>query len=133
MCVGPARTGHLLEVGVLGIDSDDDESDRARHAMPRPVPTPKAMTQESSKYTNQEIERAARLAEEFDPTGVPMDDTSDLRAVATAMDACRRDEIRLREAVEIARAYGRSWGRIATALGVTRQAARERFSPKVPA
>jgi hypothetical protein len=25
MCVGPARTGHLLEVGVLGIDSDDDE------------------------------------------------------------------------------------------------------------
>jgi hypothetical protein len=91
------------------------------------------MTQESSKYTNQEIERAARLAEEFDPTGVPMDDTSDLRAVATAMDACRQAEIRLREAVEIARAHGRSWGRIATALGVTRQAARERFSPKVPA
>jgi hypothetical protein len=37
----------------------------------------------------------------------------------------------LREAVEVARAHGRSWNQIAVALGVSRQAARQRFADKV--
>jgi len=83
------------------------------------------------KRTDEEIERAAEryrlLTETLDPEVTQVDDLSDLRAVATAAEASREDEARLREAVETARAHGRSWNHIAIALGVSRQAARQRF------
>jgi hypothetical protein len=50
----------------------------------------------------------------------------------TAADATRADEARLTEAVQIARAHGKSWNQIAVALGVSRQAARRRFADKLP-
>lgn len=84
------------------------------------------------RHTDEEIERAARrfeqLADELDPTSSTVDDTGDLRAVAAAAEATRADEARLREAVEVARAHGRSWNHIALVLGVSRQAARQRFA-----
>ena len=79
------------------------------------------------------IGRAAKLAEEFDPSGVPMDDTSDLRSLAETVDAVRAADARVRELVARARANGRSWGEIGIALGVSRQAARERFAEKINA
>ena len=84
-------------------------------------------------HTNEEIQRAAKLAEEFDPANTPMQDTTDLRAIAEAQDRVRTGEARIRELVALARANGRSWGEIGVALGVSRQAARERFSEKVRA
>ena len=60
-----------------------------------------------------------------------MDDTTDLRAIAEAVDRVRAGEARIRELVVLARANGRSWGEIGIALGVSRQAARERFTEKV--
>lgn len=85
------------------------------------------------KYTDEEIERAAeryeRLTEKLDPEVTQAEDLSDLRAMVAAAEATRDDEARLREAVEVARAHGRSWNHIAVALGVSRQAARQRFSP----
>lgn len=85
------------------------------------------------KHTDEEIERAAeryeRLTKKLDPDVTRAEDLSDLRAVAAAGEATREDEARLREAVEVARAHGRSWNHIAAALGVSRQAARQRFSP----
>ena len=84
-------------------------------------------------HTDEEIQRAAKLAEEFDPANVPMDDTTDLRAVAEAVDRVRAGEARVRELVALARANGRSWGEIGIALDVSRQAARERFSDKMRA
>lgn len=84
------------------------------------------------RHPDGEIERAAKrfeqLADELDPSTTEADDTDDLRAVAAASDAVRADEARLREAVEVARARGRSWNHIALALGVSRQAARQRFT-----
>ncbi|MGH9045359.1 MAG: sigma-70 family RNA polymerase sigma factor [Acidimicrobiales bacterium] len=84
------------------------------------------------KHTDDEIERAAerysRLTEELDSEVTRAEDLSDLQAVAAAAEATREDEARLREAVEVARAHGRSWNHIAVALGVSRQAARQRFS-----
>lgn len=84
-------------------------------------------------HTNEEIQRSAKLAEEFDPSGVPMDDTTDLRTLAEAVDNVRAGEARVRELVALARANGRSWGEIGIALGVSRQAARERFAEKIRA
>jgi hypothetical protein len=87
------------------------------------------------RHTDEEIERAAarfeQLAEELDPASARVAATDDLRGVADAAQAVRDDEARLREAVEIARAHGRSWNQVAVALGVSRQAARQRFADKV--
>lgn len=88
-------------------------------------------------HTDEDIELAAerfeRWASSLDPATTKAEDISDLRAVAQAADAVKADEARLREAVEIARAHGRSWNRIAVALGVTRQAARQRFAERATA
>lgn len=86
------------------------------------------------RHTDEEIERAAQrfeeLTEELDPDMVQADDLKDLRSVAEAAETARTGETRLREAVETARARGRSWNHIAVALGVSRQAARQRFAPR---
>jgi ECF sigma factor len=84
-------------------------------------------------HTDEEIQRAAKRAEEFDPSGVPIDDTTDLRTLAEAVDRVRAGEARIRELVASARTNGRSWGEIGIALGVSRQAARERFAEKIRA
>ena len=88
------------------------------------------------RHTDDEIERAAQrfeqLADELDPATAEADDTEDVRAIAAASEVTRADEARLREAVETARAHGRSWNQIAVALGVSRQAARQRFGRPTP-
>jgi hypothetical protein len=89
------------------------------------------------QHTNDEIERAGRrfeqLADELDPDTAEFDRTEDLRQVATISETLRAEEVQLRETVNIARAHGRSWNQIALALGVSRQAARQRFADKAPA
>ena len=89
------------------------------------------------KRTDEQIEEAARrfeaLADQFDPQTAQVEDLADLRAIAEAAERARRDEALLTERVALARAHGRSWNRIATALGVSRQAARQRFGGKVGA
>jgi hypothetical protein len=89
------------------------------------------------RHTDEEVERAARrfdqLADELDPATAEVDDTDDLRAIAAVSEAVRADEARLREVVEVARAHDRSWNQIAVALGVSRQAARQRFTDKTHA
>lgn len=88
-----------------------------------------------TRHTDTEInEAAARFeawADELDPA--KLEDIADLRAIADASDAVRADEARLREAVQVARGHGHSWNRIAAALGVSRQAARQRYADRTPA
>ena len=87
------------------------------------------------KHTDAEIEEAASrfeaLADNLDPNSVTADDLSDLQAVAEAAEQVRRDEALVTERVAAARARGRSWNRIAVALGISRQAARHRFASKL--
>lgn len=83
------------------------------------------------RHTDEEIERAAKHFEELDPEAAQVLVTEDLRGIADAAQTVRDDEARLREAVEVARAHGRSWNQVAVALGVSRQAARQRFADKV--
>jgi len=88
------------------------------------------------RHTDDEIAQASRrfeqLADDLDPANAEVDSTDDLREIAAVSEAVRADETRLRETVELARAHGRSWNQIAVALGVSRQAARQRFSDKAP-
>lgn len=64
----------------------------------------------------------------LDPDTTPVENIEDLRAVAEAVDDVESAEQRVRDAVAAARRTGRSWARIALALGVTKQAAHERFN-----
>jgi len=89
------------------------------------------------KHTDEQIEEAAQrfetLAGNLDPETAEVEDLADLRAIAEAAERARRDEALLTQRVALARAHGRSWNRIAAALGVSRQAARQRFGGKVGA
>jgi len=88
------------------------------------------------RHTDDEIEQAGLrfelLAEGLDPATVKVELTEDLRQIAANSEAVRADEAKLREAVEVARAHGRSWNQIGVALGVSRQAARQRFTDNRP-
>ena len=87
------------------------------------------------KHTDIEVKEAANrfemLADRLDPVTAKVDDLSDLRAIAEAAEQVRRDEALVTERVAAARAHGRSWNRIAVALGISRQAARHRFAGKL--
>ena len=88
-------------------------------------------------HTDEEIDAASRrfeqLVNDFDHAAAVVDNIDELSQVAAASEAVRAGEAKLRESVEIARAHGRSWNEIAMALGVTRQAARQRFSDRASA
>lgn len=81
--------------------------------------------------TREQLEAAAAGAEAWleslDPTTTPVEDTADLRAIAAAMNEVAAAEAKLATAVAAARSQGRSWGRIAMVLGVSKQAARQRY------
>jgi len=87
------------------------------------------------RHTDAEIEEAASrfeaLADNPDPESVTADDLSDPRAIAEAAEQVRRDEALVTERIAAARACGKSWNRIAVALGISRQAARHRFASKL--
>ena len=80
-------------------------------------------------HTDEEIKAAeAKLAARLESGATfEMHPTPDLRAVADAARAVEMAEALLRERVALARAHGQSWTRVALPLGVSRQAARQRF------
>lgn len=65
---------------------------------------------------------------DLDPAATPARDASHFRAIIAANEAVTSAEGRLRAAVQSARAAGDSWTIIGAALGVSKQAAQQRFS-----
>ncbi len=57
----------------------------------------------------------------------PESDGADLRAIGEALRTVAVSDLSLAEQVATARANGRTWTQIAAVLGVSKQAARERF------
>lgn len=83
--------------------------------------------------TDDELDAYADVvaSDDYDPVVVEVDDLRDLRAVADAGAAVQAADAQLVEVVALARAHGRSWTRIGVALGVSRQAVRQRFGQLV--
>jgi hypothetical protein len=81
--------------------------------------------------TRQELERAAADAElwldSLDPATNRADDPIDLRRIGLALRSLAVEQRELDEGVAAARANGRSWSEIGLVLGISRQAARERY------
>lgn len=85
--------------------------------------------------TPEQLKQAAAEAEAWlDSLGddVHVEDPADLRAIAQTVAEVAAAEERLAKLVRAARDNGRSWGRIAMALGVSKQAARQRFREETP-
>ena len=76
---------------------------------------------------DQAVDEAEKWLDSLDPSTHPAENTEDLRAITSAIGTIATAEGELREAVLQARSNGRSWGRISLALGVSKQAARQRF------
>jgi hypothetical protein len=93
-----------------------------------------------TKHSEQELDQAAvrfeQWADEVDPAALDADGQvdrgDDLRQLAEAVDAAVTAQARIAELVAVSRAQGRSWGEIGIALGVSRQAARQRYAEPVP-
>lgn len=64
----------------------------------------------------------------LDPAATSARDAAHFRAIIAANEALASAEERLREAVRAARDAGDSWTVIGAALGVSKQAAQQRFS-----
>jgi hypothetical protein len=64
----------------------------------------------------------------LDPATTPARDASHFRAIIAANEAVSEASAKLRLAVREARAAGDSWTVIGAALGVSKQAAQQRFS-----
>lgn len=81
--------------------------------------------------TREQLEQAAAEAEAWlsslDPAETPAEDPRDLRRIGLALADVAKAERDLANAVADARRNGRSWGEIALVLGVSKQAARQRY------
>lgn len=65
----------------------------------------------------------------IEPNPADAHDASHLRRIIAAKEAVQTAESELRAAVNAARAAGDTWAAIGVALGITRQAAFQRFGP----
>ncbi|MBA2281176.1 MAG: sigma-70 family RNA polymerase sigma factor [Actinomycetota bacterium] len=81
--------------------------------------------------TRKQLEQAAADAEAWldslDPEVTPAEDISDLAAIGAALAKVAAAEGEIEVAVAAARANGRSWPRIALVLGISKQAAQQRY------
>lgn len=83
--------------------------------------------------THEQLQKALADTEAWldslDPAALasPDSDGRDLRAIGDALRAVAASDLELADRVAIARANGRTWTQIAAVLGVSKQAARERF------
>lgn len=81
--------------------------------------------------TREELEQAAAKAEvwldSLDPEANAAENPADLRRIGLALRALVNEQREVDEAVAAARVNGRSWGEIGLVLGISRQAARERY------
>lgn len=78
----------------------------------------------SKKTTVRDIEQ---LLDTINLDDYPVDDPADLRRIGLAAHEVKRAKTELAEAVAAARANGRSWGFIGLTLGISKQAAQQRF------
>jgi hypothetical protein len=80
-----------------------------------------------TKDDDELLARAEAWLDRLDPAAAPARDTSALRRIGLAQSAIATANDELRAAVRAAREEGYPWSAIGRALGVTKQAAQERF------
>ncbi len=129
LVIGADTAGRLLEVVVLDPDGGSGRDPRDGAA---PEVLPVSVTGVGMPRTREELERAAADAEAWldglDPAAIPAEDPADLRRIGLALRGVADEQRAVEDAVAAARGNGRSWAEIGLILGVSRQAARERYA-----
>jgi len=90
------------------------------------------MTMARTKDLEAEYAESMQWLDSLDPSDPTLkiergEQLADLRRIGTALQAIDAAQQELRDAVRAAHDGGRSWGDVAMVLGVSRQAARQRF------
>lgn len=86
--------------------------------------------------TSSRAARAAKVeawADAVAPEDLRSADTASLQRIATLVAERERIDADVEEAVAAARGAGRSWAQIGLVLGVTKQAAQQRYGSRTPA
>ena len=81
----------------------------------------------TASHDEELLRRAEAWLDGLDPAATPAEDPKELRRIGLAKRDIHAAEDELRAAVRQARAAGYSWSAIGRTLGITRQAAQERF------
>jgi len=86
----------------------------------------------SREQLRQALADTENWLDSLDPKALasPDSDGTDLQAIGEALRAVAASDLALAEQVAKARANGRTWTQIAAVLGVSKQAARERFGER---
>lgn len=128
MYIGADQAGiRLLEVGVM--DATADRPPRVIHAM-----AARTNSVRGERMVEDEVAEALARLDALNPDDprVTVDqDRADMRRIGAALYAVDIAHTVLVTAVADARHHGRSWTEIANVLGVSRQAARQRFGKEI--
>ena len=81
----------------------------------------------TAKDNDELLARAEVWLDGLDPATTPAEDPKELRRIGLAKRNINKAEDELRAAVRAARTAGYSWAAIGSTLGVSKQAAQERF------
>lgn len=85
------------------------------------------MNRRNTQTLQQRLAETEAILDEVDPATLEWQDPAELRRVGAAASAMTVAAAELNAAVTAARASGRSWAEIGIVLGVSRQAAQQRF------
>jgi DNA-directed RNA polymerase specialized sigma24 family protein len=85
------------------------------------------MTQPLRLHLDEIVTQTEELLDSVDPATLEWEDPVELRRIGAANENLRRVSTELRDAVSAARAHGRSWAEIGVVLGISKQAAQQRF------
>lgn len=130
IAVGLARNGAFLELVLVPADEPTRiiHADNARQTFLSRL-QPEAMTMAKTTAHDEATATEAWL-DNLDASKLDFRDATHIRRIIAANEGVTAAESRLREAVADARAAGDSWVMIGAALGVTRQAAQQRFGAR---
>jgi hypothetical protein len=85
------------------------------------------MTQPIRSHLDEIVAHTEALLDSVDPATLTWQNPVELRRIGSASEKARAAGTELRDAVTAARAAGRSWAEIGTVLGISKQAAQQRF------
>ncbi len=90
------------------------------------------MTERTPAELRAILAETEKWLDDADPASLDWEDPVDLRRIGLAARSLNRADADLRDAVAAARTAGRSWADIGIVLGVSKQAAQQRFGRPAP-
>lgn len=124
--IGPNRKGEPLELVVV----DDDDGEAIIHAMPARKKSERVVDTVNKPTRAERLAAYERWADSVDSDDLVVVDNLSLRTLRELADEQRTVEVNLEAAVRRARLDNRSWSQIGLMLGVSKQAAQQKYAQR---